>query len=115
LHGLVERFMKHYFLVAKDVGDLTRIFFASLEAREVKRARACRPGARPLRGSDIRASGLNDPDFRHRSRAPDRCRQERCWPAIRSICIRLFALAPIEDSDEVHPDALKARRSPRRW
>jgi [protein-PII] uridylyltransferase len=28
----VERFMKHYFLVAKDVGDLTRIFCAVLEA-----------------------------------------------------------------------------------
>ena len=27
----VERFMKHYFLVAKDVGDLTRIFCAILE------------------------------------------------------------------------------------
>ncbi len=27
----VERFMKHYFLVAKDVGDLTRIFCASIE------------------------------------------------------------------------------------
>ena len=28
----VERFMKHYFLVAKDVGDLTRIFCAAFEA-----------------------------------------------------------------------------------
>lgn len=28
----VERFMKHYFLIAKDVGDLTRIFCAALEA-----------------------------------------------------------------------------------
>src|SRR5690606_28554916 len=27
----VERFMKHYFLVAKDVGDLTRIVCAALE------------------------------------------------------------------------------------
>ncbi|GHC66789.1 [protein-PII] uridylyltransferase [Limoniibacter endophyticus] len=27
----VERFMKHYFLVAKDVGDLTRIFCSALE------------------------------------------------------------------------------------
>ncbi|MEM9221262.1 MAG: [protein-PII] uridylyltransferase [Pseudomonadota bacterium] len=31
----VERFMKHYFLVAKDVGDLTRIFCAALEAQHV--------------------------------------------------------------------------------
>lgn len=27
----VERFMKHYFLVAKDVGDLTRLFCAAIE------------------------------------------------------------------------------------
>jgi [protein-PII] uridylyltransferase len=30
--------MKHYFLIAKDVGDLTRIFCAVLEAREMKKA-----------------------------------------------------------------------------
>ena len=30
----VERFMKRYFLVAKDVGDLTRIFCASIEASQ---------------------------------------------------------------------------------
>ncbi|NNJ75362.1 MAG: [protein-PII] uridylyltransferase [Anderseniella sp.] len=32
----VERFMKHYFLVAKDVGDLTRIMSAVLEAQQIK-------------------------------------------------------------------------------
>ncbi|SHM88247.1 [protein-PII] uridylyltransferase [Roseibium suaedae] len=32
----VERFMKHYFLVAKDVGDLTRILCAALENQHVK-------------------------------------------------------------------------------
>jgi [protein-PII] uridylyltransferase len=30
----VERFMKHYFLIAKDVGDLTRTFIAALEAEQ---------------------------------------------------------------------------------
>jgi len=30
----VERFMKHYFLIAKDVGDLTRIFCALLESEQ---------------------------------------------------------------------------------
>ena len=34
----VERFMKHYFLVAKDVGDLTRIFCAALEDEQAKEA-----------------------------------------------------------------------------
>jgi [protein-PII] uridylyltransferase len=33
----VERFMKHYFLVAKDVGDLTAIVCAALEVRQTKR------------------------------------------------------------------------------
>ena len=32
----VERFMKHYFLVAKDVGDLTRILCAELEENHAK-------------------------------------------------------------------------------
>lgn len=32
----VERFMKHYFLVAKDVGDLTRILCAALEDKQAK-------------------------------------------------------------------------------
>ncbi len=34
----VERFMKHYFLVAKSVGDLTRIFCAKLEDEQAKSA-----------------------------------------------------------------------------
>ncbi|MBL1421120.1 MAG: [protein-PII] uridylyltransferase [Alphaproteobacteria bacterium] len=32
----VERFMKHYFIMAKRVGDLTRIFCAVLESQEIK-------------------------------------------------------------------------------
>lgn len=35
----VERFMKHYYLTAKDVGDLTRIFCAALEAEHQRRPR----------------------------------------------------------------------------
>lgn len=34
----VERFMKHYFLVAKDVGDLTTILCSSLEMQQLKAA-----------------------------------------------------------------------------
>ena len=36
----VERFMKHYFLVAKDVGDLTRIVCSALEVKQLKRVPA---------------------------------------------------------------------------
>lgn len=52
----VERFMKHYFLVAKDVGDLTRIFCAALRRSTPRRSRcstACstRPSAAARRRS----------------------------------------------------------------
>ncbi|MFZ5791506.1 MAG: [protein-PII] uridylyltransferase [Pseudomonadota bacterium] len=40
----VERLMKHYFLVAKTVGDLTRIFCAVLEAQHQKRSLLARAG-----------------------------------------------------------------------
>ncbi len=39
----VERFMKHYYLTAKGVGDLTRIFCAALEAEHAKRPRFALP------------------------------------------------------------------------
>lgn len=34
----VERFMKHYFLVAKEVGDLTTILCSGLEVQQIKRS-----------------------------------------------------------------------------
>ncbi len=34
----VERFMKHYFLIAKDVGDLTTILCSALEVQQLKRS-----------------------------------------------------------------------------
>ena len=39
----VERFMKHYYLVAKDVGNLTRIFCAALEAEHRRRPKLALP------------------------------------------------------------------------
>ena len=48
----VERFMKHYFLVAKDVGDLTRIFCATLEAEHDRRSRFRLPALRRRRSID---------------------------------------------------------------
>ncbi len=39
----VERFMKHYFLVARDVGDLTRVICAVLEHEHAKKARFTMP------------------------------------------------------------------------
>jgi [protein-PII] uridylyltransferase len=56
----VERFMKHYFLIAKDVGDLTAIVCAALEAR------AAKPRAmldRFVRTFRRRRKALPSPDF----------------------------------------------------
>lgn len=39
----VERFMKHYFLIAKDVGDLTRILCALLESQNRRKPRMLFP------------------------------------------------------------------------
>ncbi|MBJ3777802.1 [protein-PII] uridylyltransferase [Acuticoccus mangrovi] len=56
----VERFMKHYFLVAKDVGDLTRILCAALEAQHVVQALGLSRMLRSLTGQAVR---ILTPDF----------------------------------------------------
>ncbi|NIA71963.1 [protein-PII] uridylyltransferase [Pelagibius litoralis] len=48
----VERFMKRYFLVAKEVGDLTRIFCAAIEAEHDRRSRFRLPSLRRRRKID---------------------------------------------------------------
>lgn len=44
----VERFMKHYFLVAKDVGDLTTILCGALEMQQLKTAPSLKDYLNPL-------------------------------------------------------------------
>ncbi|MFN8831915.1 MAG: [protein-PII] uridylyltransferase [Labrys sp. (in: a-proteobacteria)] len=51
----VERFMKHYFLIAKDVGDLTAIVCAALEERQAKPKAMLDRFMSPFRGSGRRA------------------------------------------------------------
>ncbi len=93
----VERFMKHYFLVAKDVGDLTRIFCAALEAE-------CK-----------RAPRLNWRRFALRGKIPEGFRVKGSWLVVdkRDVfvedpvnLIRLFHLAQQFDLD-IHPVALR--------
>jgi [protein-PII] uridylyltransferase len=55
--GAAERLMKHYFLVAKDVGALTRIVCAELEDREAKNAPRLN---RLIRGIATRPRKLKD-------------------------------------------------------
>jgi [protein-PII] uridylyltransferase len=103
----VERFMKHYFLVAKDVGDLTRIFCASLEAREMKEAAGLRGVLRRLMPAKQRKL-QGWPQFRVDSNRINLA-NEKAFDTDPVDIIRLFALAD-ENDFEIHPDALKAVR-----
>jgi UTP:GlnB (protein PII) uridylyltransferase len=73
----VERFMKHYFLIAKDVGDLTRIFCAMLEAEQKRKPRLARGALRP---AAARRSRLHP-----RWRAADDPRRQDFFKRTRSI------------------------------
>jgi [protein-PII] uridylyltransferase len=96
----VERFMKHYFLIAKDVGDLTRIFCASLELSDItKKPRRLRRFVsalrrkRVIRGFDVEAGRLTVTRANFFEKDPVNL-------------IRLFHVAD-EHSLDIHPDALK--------
>jgi [protein-PII] uridylyltransferase len=98
----VERFMKHYFLVAKDVGDLTRIFCASLEARHLKEP----PSLARMIGKFI-------PRGRAKTSAAFRVESGRLNTANDEVfaedpvnLIRIFKQAS-DLGVEIHPDALR--------
>ncbi|MBT9291713.1 [protein-PII] uridylyltransferase [Hyphomicrobiaceae bacterium 22] len=99
----VERFMKHYFLVAKDVGDLTLIFCAALEEQHVKIAPVLNRFIKRLtkRHPKTLGSGAfmveND---RINVTGPDVFKQD----PVRLI--RIFQLADKENL-AFHPDAMK--------
>ncbi len=95
--------MKHYFLVAKDVGDLTRIFCAALEDQQAKDA----PGftaviSRFTRRSRKIAGTL---DFVE-DRGPHHIADAEVFKRDPVNLIRLFHIADINGL-EFHPDALK--------
>ena len=104
----VERFMKHYFLVAKDVGDLTRIFCAVLEAQEMKKAPGMIEFWRGL-AKRSKTGAVIDSHFRidaGRMNVTD----ETAFAAPANV-LKLFAYAD-EYQAGIHPDALKhIRRS----
>ncbi|MBC8038023.1 MAG: [protein-PII] uridylyltransferase, partial [Rhizobiales bacterium] len=102
-------FMKHYFLVARNVGSLTRILCASLEARQMKEAPSL---SRMFGRFRLKSSGslANAPAFRLEGgrvvlKSPDAFERDPV------NLVRLFAVAA-KHGAEVHPDALKqVRRS----
>lgn len=96
----VERFMKHYFLVAKDVGDLTRIVCATLEDQQ----RKYRPGLRrflPRLGGRPKKIG----DFLNDNGRLDTARDD-VFERDPVNLLRLFAIADARDLD-IHPHALR--------
>lgn len=110
----VERFMKHYFLVAKDVGDLTRIFCSALEDQHVKQApRLSRLISQLARRPRKQKSIKGFPDFVVEN---DRLnfRSDAVIDKDPVNLIRLFAIADREDLS-LHPEATKlVRRSLKR-
>jgi [protein-PII] uridylyltransferase len=94
----VERFMKHYFLVAKDVGDLTRIFCAILEVDQKTKRRLSwiRWGSsrRSLAGFLVDGQWLTIPSDDFFQKDP-------------VALLRLFHVAQQHELD-IHPRALRA-------
>jgi [protein-PII] uridylyltransferase len=95
-----ERFMKHYFLIAKDVGNLTRIVCAALEAESQRKPLASAWRAR-LFGSGLRALDGFLVDGTRLTVSHDK--QFREAPV---DMIRLFHVAQ-ENELQIHPHALK--------
>jgi [protein-PII] uridylyltransferase len=100
----VERFMKHYFLIAKEVGDLTAILCAELEDRQVAlpvlrrvMARFTSRGRRTLSESDDFIVDNN----RINIAAPDVFRRDPV------NLIRIFHLAD-QHGLSFHPDAMRS-------
>src|SRR5437588_7819574 len=92
----VERFMKHYFLVAKDVGDLTAILCAGLEDQQAKPAPVLSRMMARLRPSSNRRRVPESDDFivdnnRINLAAPDVFKQDPV------NLIRIFRLAQKND------------------
>jgi [protein-PII] uridylyltransferase len=103
----VERFMKHYFLIAKDVGDLTRIFCASLEAKQFKEA----PSLSRMIGKLIPRKNIGlkgDKDFKIESGRISVAHDD-VFKNNTVNMLRIFKLAG-HTGFEIHPDALKLIR-----
>jgi [protein-PII] uridylyltransferase len=104
----VERFMKHYFLIAKDVGDLTRIFCAALEEEEVKQVPAFNRLLQTLPFSRRTRKIRGTTDFlidNKRINVAD----DAVFESDPVNIIRMFWFAD-RDSLDFHPDALQLLR-----
>ena len=91
----VERLMKHYFLVAKDIGDLTRILCASLEERHLRSPTLLQQlvGRRSVEGFRIEGPRLT-------VKSPDVFVEKPIE------MLRIFKVAQ-DHALDIHPDALR--------
>src|SRR5215212_1881829 len=101
----VERFMKHYFLIAKDVGDLTAILCSALEDRQAKPAPVLSRMMARFRPHGRRALPDSDDFF------DDNNRLTIAGPEVFARdpvnLIRMFRLAQ-KHNLVLHPDAMRA-------
>jgi [protein-PII] uridylyltransferase len=95
----VESFMRAYFLVAKDVGDLTRIFCAALEEQHRKR----RPSLSYMLPGFLKPRSSEDDFFVENGRLNANPAIFRADPA---NILRMFHIADIKGVD-IHPNALR--------
>ena len=93
----VERFMKRYFLIAKEVGDLTRIFCAVIEAEHNRRSRFRLPTLRRRR----KVEGYGLEGDRLTVESPD------VFSDNPVELLRIFQVAQKHDLD-IHPETLRA-------
>jgi [protein-PII] uridylyltransferase len=98
-HRAVERFMRSYFLVAKDVGDLTRIFCAALEEQHKKPA----PVLSRLLPGFLKPRSDDDAFYAENGRLRAKEGLFRDDPA---NLIRLFQIADLKEVD-IHPQTLR--------
>jgi len=95
----VEAFMRDYFLAAKDVGDLTRIFCAALEEQNKKK----RPSLSRLIPGFLKPRTSEDEFFVENGRLN---RREGSFHNDPVNMLRIFQIAD-EKGLDVHPDALR--------
>jgi len=93
----VERFMKRYFLHAKEVGDLTRIFCAVIEAQHNRRSRFRLPTLRRRR----KVEGFGLEGDRLTVASPDVFTEDPVE------MLRIFQVAQKHELD-IHPETLRA-------
>lgn len=99
----VERFMRRYFLIAKDVGALTRVFAAKLEADQVKLAP--KGISRFIPGRKVKRKPLAEPGFHEIGGRLDV--DPGVFERDPINLLRMFQIADQRNLD-LHPDAFTA-------